>query len=715
MFSPLLRSSLRSSPLRAASALRCASSTPPPNPPGKKPKPSKIQINPNWETEFDSAGMAADLDALYGFAGKAVESNRVGRFQATRLETPLPGDAAEDDVAEDDGGYDGAFPEFLDEDELDFEGAALTDTSGVAGGMEERLAAAQDASARGFLTSASDADYIDGLSPGAAGGRAKPEEKSVYALRRDVPAGTCPGCGVGFQASDEGRVGFLPRKQMDVVDRMVEAAGAKEREGREWTTEEEVDFLLAQRAAELGVAVPDVVGSPAGGAEPEPFRPPSKPITCKRCFDLQNGNIGLTISSSVAPNPDPSTTPDPYLSRDSFVSLLTASLAEHAGTSIILILVDLWDFGPAGALEPLDAILRSLPEPPPVLLAVNKADLFPPQLSALRSETWVRRELEYHGIGCVKGVKGDVRLISGKTGFGVKSLVAKVLGVLEDEGRSNVFVCGGANVGKSTLLNRLIEDSAGRGGRKVKRKAGNANKRSANAVTVSPLPGTTLGVMKMRLGEDSTLMDTPGLLVDGSLNRLLTGEEMKLATPKKTSPITLRVEPGSSVLIGGLARVDVKDDCKAFMVTVWVSSEIKLHMTKTAKADEVLRKHLGTMLTPPIVEVAEGEDREEKVRQRLEQLGDMVDHPYEIEGKGWKESAADITLRGLGWVSIVGAGTASINVRVPKGVGVDVRPPLMPFDHWQYTGKFTGGRAINRTGYTKGKKKTKRAVVPRSK
>ena len=89
--------------------------------------------------------------------------------------------------------------------------------------------------------------------------------------------------------------------------------------------------------------------------------------------------------------------------------------------------------------------------------------------------------------------------------------------------------------------------------------------------------------------------------------------------------------------------------------------------------------------------------------------------PSNNEGKGWKESAADITLRGLGWVSIVGAGTASINVRVPKGVGVDVRPPLMPFDHWQYTGKFTGGRAINRTGYTKGKKKTKRAVVPRSK
>ena len=485
-----------------------------------------------------------------------------------------------------------------------------------------------------------------------------------------------------FQTKKEDLVGFIPRDKFTIVEKCIEWSKQQAKKEREWTPEAEVDFLIAEAAPEPSQEEPVEI----------PFTPPNKPVICRRCFDLSNGNIPAA--------PTTTTSQDPYLSLDSFKHILSSALKTHAADSVVLIMVDLWDFGPAGALEPINAILKELPFAPPVILAVNKADLFPQQLSPLRAESWVRRELEYHDIDCVRGEKGDVRLISALTGYGVKSLISKVIGLMDDNDVHNVFVCGGANVGKSTMLNRIIEDSRkSRKGPKGKEKLkpGKANKKnnSAGLVTTSPLPGTTLGVISMDLGDGKTLMDTPGLLIDGSLGRLLTGAEMKMVTPKKANPITFRVEPGSSVMIGGLARVDVtnKEGNKAFMVTVWVGSEMTLHATKTAKAEEVLVKHVGGIISPPMT--VEG----------LERLGSFTDHTFDIEGKGWKESAADITLRGLGWVSITGAGTASINVRVPAGVGVDVRPPLMPFDNWEYTGKFTGGRVMNKQK-AKGRRKT---------
>lgn len=91
----------------------------------------------------------------------------------------------------------------------------------------------------------------------------------------------------------------------------------------------------------------------------------------------------------------------------------------------------------------------------------------------------------------------------------------------------------------------------------------------------------------------------------------------------------------------------------------------------------------------------------------MAQIGEFESHDIEIDGFGWKEAAADVTLRGLGWVAVTGAGTAQIRVSVPKGIGVTVRPPLMPFDVWEATAKYTGGRAVRKSGKTKSGKRRK--------
>jgi hypothetical protein len=161
-------------------------------------------------------------------------------------------------------------------------------------------------------------------------------------------------------------------------------------------------------------------------------------------------------------------------------------------------------------------------------------------------------------------------------------------------------------------------------------------------------------------------------------------------------PITFRVAAGKAVLVGGLAKIELIGDSKPFLFTFFVANGIKLHPTDSIRASEFVQKHIGTILVPPLGGL-----------ERLEQLGDFESHVINVEGSGWNEAAADITLTGLGWVAVTGAGVATVRVSVPKGVTVSLRPPLMPFDIWESTAKYTGSRAVRKTTKTKYGKKRK--------
>ena len=145
------------------------------------------------------------------------------------------------------------------------------------------------------------------------------------------------------------------------------------------------------------------------------------------------------------------------------------------------------------------------------------------------------------------------------------------------------------------------------------------------------------------------------------------------------------------MLLGGLAKIEVVGDSKPFLFTFFVANEIKLHPTDSIKADEFRKKHVGEILTPPLAPGPE----------RMEQLGEFESHVIEIEGTGWKEAAADISLSGLGWVAVTGAGSVQVKISVPQDIGVSVRPPLMPFDIWEVAAKYTGSRAIRKTSKSK--------------
>jgi hypothetical protein len=161
--------------------------------------------------------------------------------------------------------------------------------------------------------------------------------------------------------------------------------------------------------------------------------------------------------------------------------------------------------------------------------------------------------------------------------------------------------------------------------------------------------------------------------------------------------VTFRVPSGKCVLIGGLAKIELIGESKPFLFSFFVANAIKLHPTDSTRANEFLEKHVGGMLTPPL----------EPGLERYKELGPFDEHILDIEGTGWKEACADIALTGLGWVAVTGAGVAKVKVTVPQGLAVELRPPLMPFDVWESTAKYTGSRSVRKSSKTSSGKRRK--------
>ncbi|GMH72668.1 hypothetical protein TrRE_jg10990 [Triparma retinervis] len=650
---------------------------------GGGPPKGKITINPNWKEDYDEAALTEAFDKMA--IGDGADVSKMKTFQ-------LPSDF--DMGVDEEGDWDDdEFPEFLDEDDDEDEDDNEDEDDeildfgegGGGGGMEDRIFQAKNAASKGYITSANDNDNLDSwVEDNDIPTPADPEfEPRVFEISGSKVTLNCPGCGVEFQTKDEMDVGFLPpNKYEEVVSEMGRQKGTSSSDdgGEAWTTEDEIEWLLhGGETTGLEKVDAELTSSSTPSATSALPTLPFKPPVCQRCHGLKNfGRAPAHLTSS-----DPSKS---LLTPATFSAILQKALTPKVlRSNVVVIMVDLFDFTTKGALETIDKIIGS--NKANVILGVNKSDLFPRNtLTPLRAESWVRRELRMGGIDCVRGEQGDVRLISALTGFGVQALIGKVTGMMETFDLEGVYVIGGANVGKSTLLNKMI-----------------GGKRGEGKATESQLPGTTLNLLKFPLKNGKFLYDTPGLLVPGSITTLLSTDELKLVCPKKrVEAKTFRVEPGGCVMLGGLARVDVHPDCKAFMLTFFVGNEVVLHPTKTEKSGSVMERQVGKMLTPPIVE----DDDDEKRRERVDMLGGTDEHIYTIHGKGWKEAAADLTIRGLGWFSVTGAGDAKIKVTVPKGTDVTMREDsLMPKDVWQNTGRFTGHKMVKKGKPQKGNRK----------
>ncbi|CAG2108874.1 unnamed protein product [Medioppia subpectinata] len=169
--------------------------------------------------------------------------------------------------------------------------------------------------------------------------------------------------------------------------------------------------------------------------------------------------------------------------------------------------------------------------------------------------------------------------------------------------------------------------------------------------------------------------DTPGTIYKDQILTLLTTEELLKTIPRELiTPRTFTLRPFQSLFVGGLGRIDVMNARQQVWLTVFASHYLPIHVVHTEEAKRFYELYLGTdMLGVPIGGF-----------ERVQHWPQLVPREIVLDGVSWQQSCADIVLSTAGWVSVtLGADTRCVlRAFTPEGRGIYVRnPPLLPYAH----------------------------------
>ena len=425
--------------------------------------------------------------------------------------------------------------------------------------------------------------------------------------------------------------------------------------------DEMVDAWLAEAdAEEAGPVLAPVEDDPADGGAA--IGTADRPL-CARCYSLTHyGRVKSEAAEASLPEFDVGAVVGRKLALTKFrrrVVLAVVDVADFDGSLPRETLATLMAAAGGGGEDdraarfwpgaPPSTFSPSTP-PPSLILAINKADLLPAAATGTRVAAWARRRLRAAGLP----PPASVHLVSAASGDGVAALLADVHTALGDRG--DAWVVGAQNAGKSSLLN-AFRAAVGKDG---------------PAATAAPLPGTTLGVIRVRglTPPGCRMLDTPGVAHGWLVGaKLPPAAAAALAPRRPLAPRTYRAAAGQSLLVGGAARLDVLSCPGATLyLTAWVAPDVVTHLGRTDTAAATRARALGTDLQPPAGDAADVDAA----------LGELVPVDVTVTGRSWRASSVDVAVAGLGWVAVAVDGDAKLRVHAPAGVAVTVRDALLP-------------------------------------
>lgn len=228
-----------------------------------------------------------------------------------------------------------------------------------------------------------------------------------------------------------------------------------------------------------------------------------------------------------------------------------------------------------------------------MILVLNKRDVLPKSVKDEKIISYFKDlELGYE----------DIVIISANKNYNLDELYKKIK---KHQTSNNVYVVGHTNTGKSSLINRMIEDYS----------------ESDKELTISPLPSTTLNEIEIQLNNKLTLIDTPGLVDHGNIVNYVDGPLLKKISPKKEiKPKTYQLKPNQCLIIQDMIRIDyVEGEKNSF--TLYLSNDLKA-------------KRMNA--------------------RRQTRLKDLCKTTYQIK------YGEDLVINGLGWIKIVEKGTVDL-------------------------------------------------------
>ncbi|CAO3633884.1 unnamed protein product [Mucor hiemalis] len=468
-----------------------------------------------------------------------------------------------------------------------------------------------------------------------------------------VALGDCPGCGAPFQKTNPSKPGYLTDQALENLDPETRAL----LEGEEIAEEPTATHTKSPVHEERNV--------------------------CQRCYALQHHNTNTTESS-----------PEFLRSSQQYGSL---EFLKTKQDPLIVTVLDVTDL-PA-SLGSLPKLIAKNPGAR-ILLAANKMDVLP--ASARRHEQRIRDWIVQHtkSLGLPTNQVLSVTLISAKKGWGIPTLMRKI--DRERRPTDDVYLVGCTNVGKSALVNQFMSQIRGTldaEGRRIK-----SELKAQYKITSSAVPGTTMGTIKVPLhalgmesiGEENWekrklvtrnryLIDTPGVINDQQLiHHLSPNEQKKVVNQKEINPVTFKLEPGKSLLLKPLVRIDLLESNQPVLVTMF--SPLAPHLTRTEKlpAAHALEERLGNLR--PV--------KDESIL-RMSSLEPM-DEIIRVNGVHRSHASVDFSFAGVGWVSLTGDfDNAKFRVWLPKDAKpyevFQMRdPPFLPYEYKGSIRKFFG-------------------------
>ena len=243
---------------------------------------------------------------------------------------------------------------------------------------------------------------------------------------------------------------------------------------------------------------------------------------CQRCFRMKNyGEYQIIVKSN-----------DEYL-----------KILKEVGKTkdLVLYVTDLLNLE-----KNIEEIRNIIPNK--MLLVLNKKDILPKSVKEKKLISYLEQKNIYFE---------EVIVISVNKNYNIDYLLKRIKYFQTSK---NVYVVGHTNAGKSTLINKMIENYSDQD----------------TYLTMSPLPSTTLNTVQIELNDYLTLIDTPGLVDSGSILNHISSEMVKKVSPKKEiKPRTYQLRKNQSLIIEDFLRIDyVEGEKNSF--TIFISNDLKV-------------------------------------------------------------------------------------------------------------------------------------------